>query len=138
MEKNILKFGSNSLFSDVVVSEDVIVRICSVPEISKYLFKKNLHPDIVVVPSFIIHNELGDSITGEEFIQWNSIFIQKKPIYYVGEILSLKNLYNKLLLTVPGDFNKDKTKLVWRRWLKKYFKLVPLNNSFAKIGNYKF
>lgn len=133
-----IRFGNKYLFSDVIKYKNKIIRISSIPEISKYLMKSNLIQDIVVTLPYIIHNEFGDSITGEEFIFWNTIFNSKKIIYYLGERKRLENLYNKLNLTVPGDFNKEKTKIIWRRWLEKYFKFIPVNSGKTTVDEFQF
>jgi ribonuclease BN (tRNA processing enzyme) len=86
--------------------------------------------------------QLGDTLTGFEFELWTGRFIDfQRPhkIKFIGQEPFLKSLYQRLEITMNGDFIHDdkgnrQTKLVSRRWVDDVFEWRA-SGSEVQLGN---
>ncbi len=141
-KSKLMRIGDKWLYVDIIKTEKGLIRIGTMPELSKYLKKFNLSVKYVLLPPPVIR-ETGDNYTGEEFIYWNKIYENDySPIYYWGESHNVKYLYKRLKYTINQLFNKEKTKIIKQRRLEKMFKGIKVKPdkyySLDKEGKVKF
>ena len=105
------------------------------PEIAKFLRQAKTPPHyVVVLPS--VATQVGDSITGEEFICWSSLDSGKFSGTYVGTPEALSILRRYLEPTVPYGLNADQTAIERYDWLDTLYCPEPTPvGGVARIGS---
>ncbi len=112
-----LRLGDELAYVDLVRTSRGWVRVGAMPEIAKLLRQARTPAHyVVVLPS--VANQLGDGITGEEFICWSSIDSMKYAGTYVGTEEALGLLRRYLEPAVPYYLNADQTAIERRDWLE--------------------
>ncbi len=123
MKGNFLRLGDRWLYTDVVLADNIKIRIGSMPDVSKILKKKNIKSEYVILPPLNI-TQAGDNYTGEEFVLWNKIYSNDfTPITYIGDKNNIKFLYRILKKNINQTFNKNKTRIIKVNRIKNLIKL---------------
>jgi len=105
---NVIRFGDQLASVDLVRTSRGWVRVGAMPEIAKFLRQAKTPPHyVIVLPS--VATQVGDSITGEEFICWSSLDSGKFAGTYVGTPEALDILRRYLEPAVPYTLNADQT-----------------------------
>ena len=113
---NVIRFGDQLASVDLVRTSRGWVRVGAMPEIAKFLRQAKTPPHyVIVLPS--VATQVGDSITGEEFICWSSLDSGKFAGTYVGTPEALDILRRYLEPAVPYTLNADQTAIERRDWL---------------------
>ncbi len=119
--KRIEHFG---LHVDLVKTSKGVVRIGSMPDISKLLNFHGFRDEIVIVPPWK-GSMAGDNHTGEEFVLWNAQVKDSIKKAYVGAPEDLNLIYRHLDGTFSFFFDENRINIVKKRWLKKWFDRQP-------------
>ena len=123
------RIGNTSIFVDFVYTSIGIVRIGSMPDISKFTNKYKIEEDIVVVPDWFV-TQGGDNRTGEEFFFWRAITTSPiKPKIFVGKKSNLDTLYRNIDMIFSYYFSYSMTRIIKNNWLQKYFVRAELENN---------
>ncbi len=132
---NVIKIGDNWFSTDIIQTSYGIIRIGTMPKISKILNQQGIKCNIVILPPPVV-TVAGDNYTGEEFVLWNKIHKDDfTPILYIGEKKYINYLYKKLKENINSTFNDEKTKIIKKNRLKKLFKKRPVRlKDRIKIG----
>jgi ribonuclease BN (tRNA processing enzyme) len=109
---------------DLVKTSKGVVRIGSMPDISKLLNFHGFREEIVVVPPWK-GSMAGDNHTGEEFVLWNAQVKGSIKRSYVGAPEDLNLIYQHLDETFSFFFDENRINIVKKRWLKKWFGRQP-------------
>jgi len=137
INENCFRIGNTSIFVDIVYTSIGIVRIGSMPDISKFMRKYKIEENIIVVPDWYV-SQGGDNRTGEGFCFWSSILFHNYPKLFIGKENNVDKLYRNLDMIVSYYFNPSMTKIVKKRWLNKLFTGSELKNDiFYKKDNVK-
>lgn len=129
-----IRLGDELAYVDLVRTSRGWVRVGAMPEIAKFLRQARTPPHyVVVLPS--VANEVGDGITGEEFICWSSIDGTKYAGTYVGTEEALATLQRYLEPAVPYYLNADQTAIERQDWLEMLYCPDPVAHGGATYGS---
>lgn len=131
-----------ALCAYLVETSEGLVQVHTVPELFKTYFPHLKKLPVAAVVGAPLVNQLGDSHTGYEFELWTARFLDfAKPhrLKFIGEEAHLKTLYQRLEITMNGDFVHDEfgnkqAKFVPRRWVDEVFDWQPTLNGYS-FGN---
>ena len=113
-----LQYFTDSI--DIIKSSEGVIRIGSIPEISKLKARYEIVDNIVVVPEYHVSQE-GDNRTGEEFCFWRSVYFKEPLGLYVGKRNNIEEVYDSLSLTFPYYFDRSMERIIKKRWLNNLF-----------------
>jgi len=105
---------------DLVKTSKGVVRIGSMPDISKLLNFHGFREEIVVI-SHWKGSMAGDNYTGEEFVLWHAQVRGSLKRTYVGAKEDLNLIYDHLDETFSFFFDEARINIVKKRWLQKWF-----------------
>ncbi|ACF13501.1 hypothetical protein Ctha_1037 [Chloroherpeton thalassium ATCC 35110] len=119
-----------------------LIQINTVPELLKTFFPHLQKLPVAICVTAPAVNQIGDTQTGFEFELWVSRFIDYQSphrIKFIGHEAFLKTLYERLKITMNGDFVADEqgvkqAKFIQRRWVDDVFEWKP-TDSTTQIGN---
>jgi ribonuclease BN (tRNA processing enzyme) len=125
LNDHVIRLGDELAYVDMVRTSRGWVRVGSMPEIAKLLRQARTPPHyVVVLPT--PGTQIGDGISGEEFICWSSIDSTKFAGTYVGTEAALDILRRYLEPVVPYYLNDDQTAIERRDWLETLYCPSPL------------
>ncbi len=124
----LFRIGNKSIFVDFVHTSIGIVRIGSMPDISKLTRKYKIEEDVVVVPDWSV-SQNGDNRTGEEFYFWRNALLPIKPRIFVGKNSNLDTLYRNIDMVFSYYFDSSMTIIIKKKWLYKLFIKTELENE---------
>ncbi len=118
-----------SLCAYLVETSAGLIQVNTVPELFKTYFPQLRKLPIATCVTAPVVTQLGDTQTGYEFELWTSRFIdyaRPHKIKFIGQEPFLRSLYQRLELTMNGDFVHDElgnrqAKFVSRRWVDDVF-----------------
>jgi ribonuclease BN (tRNA processing enzyme) len=117
LSNDVIRLGDDLGYVDMVRTSRGWVRVGAMPEIAKLLRQARTPPHyVVVLPAPA--TQVGDGITGEEFICWTSLDGMKFAGTYVGTETSLDILRRYLEFSVPFYLNEDQSAIERRDWLE--------------------
>ena len=120
-----IRLGDDLASVDLVRTRRGWVRVGALPEIAKLLRQARTPPHyVVVLPTRA--TQMGDGITGEEFIFWSSIDSTKYAGTYVGTEAALGLLRRYLEPAVPYYLNDEQTGIERRDWLETLYWPTPV------------
>lgn len=110
------------MYVDLITTSEGIVRIGSMPDITKFLSEHGVREKFVVVPEWEV-SMAGDNRTGEEFVLWqaqirNDNFLKD----YVGLSKNVNQLHNNLESIFPYFFDDKRLSIVKKDWLSNWFR----------------
>ncbi len=114
---------------DMVKTSKGIVRIGSMPDISKLLNFYGFREEIVLIPSWA-GSMAGDNYTGEEFVLWQAQVKGSIKRAYVGFPENVDLLYRHLDETFSYFFDDARIHIIKKRWLKKWFGRHPVSSAY--------
>jgi len=117
------------MYVDLVRTSKGVVRMGSMPDISKLLNFYGFREEIVMVPPWK-GSMAGDNHTGEEFVLWNAQVKGSIKKTYVGAPEDLTLFYRHLDETFSFFFDPDRIKIVKKRWLKNWFHRQPASPDY--------
>lgn len=116
LNEHVIRLGDELAYVDMVRSSRGWVRVGAMPEVAKLVRLARTPPHYVVaLPGQA--TEVGDGITGEEFICWSSIDAAKFAGTCVGTEADLAMLWRYLEPSVPYDLDDELTDIIQRDWL---------------------
>jgi ribonuclease BN (tRNA processing enzyme) len=123
-----MRLGDELASVDMVRTSRGWVRIGAMPEIAKLLRQARIPPHYVVVlpPNA---TQVGDAITGEEFICWSSINSAMFAGTYIGSQAALETLRRYLEPSLPYFFDDEHMAIVRRDWLETLYCPQPVDAS---------
>jgi ribonuclease BN (tRNA processing enzyme) len=125
-----LQYFTDSI--DIIKTSEGVIRIGSIPEISKLKARYAILDNIVVVPEWSVSQE-GDNRTGEEFCFWRSVYFNEPLGLYVGKRNNVEEVYDSLSLTFPYYFDRSMTRILKKGWLNKLFqKAIVEGDGYIK------
>jgi len=135
LNDQVIRLGDELAHVDMVRSSRGWVRVGAMPEIAKFLRLATTPPHyVIVLPGGI--NEVGDAITGEEFICWSSIDGAKFAGTYIGAEAALEALRRYLEPSVPYYLDAELTAITRRDWLDTLYWPHPLGTGGgARFGS---
>jgi ribonuclease BN (tRNA processing enzyme) len=122
------RIGNVSIFVDIVSTSIGIIRIGSMPDISKLLRKYRIKENMVIVPDWYV-SQGGDNRTGEEFCFWSSSSFHNYSRIFVGKKSNIDKLYRNLDMVFSYYFDSSMTRVIKKRWLNKLFIRAELKNE---------
>jgi len=119
-----------------------LIQINTVPELHKTFFPYLQKLPVAVCVTAPVVNQIGDTLTGFEFELWVSRFIDYNSphrIKFIGQEPFLRMLYDRLAITMKGDFATDENgveqaKFIERCWVDDVFEWTPTKKT-TQIGN---
>lgn len=132
---NWFRIGNQSIYVDFIYTSSGIIRIGSMPDISKYTRKHKINENFVILTDWNCSLG-GDNRTGEEFNFWCYASSLKRPPLYVGKKNNITELYKNLDMIFSYYFDDSRTKIVRTEWLNKLFNqwVVEEKNIF-RVGD---
>jgi ribonuclease BN (tRNA processing enzyme) len=125
LDERVIRLGDDLAYVDMVRTGRGWVRVGAMPEIAKLLRQARTPPHyVVVLPTPA--TQIGDGITGEEFICWSSIDSTKYAGTYVGTEAALRLLRRYLEPAVPYYLNEEQTEIEQRDWLETLYYPDPI------------
>jgi ribonuclease BN (tRNA processing enzyme) len=125
LNEHTIRLGDDLAYVDLVRTSRGWVRVGAMPEIAKLLRQARTPPHyVVVLPTPA--TQVGDGITGEEFICWSSIDSTKYAGTYVGTEAALGLLRRYLEPAVPYYLNEKLTGIERRDWLETLYYPDPV------------
>ena len=125
LNEHVVRLGDDLAYVDLVRTRRGWVRVGAMPEIAKLLRQARTPPHyVVVLPTPA--TQVGDGITGEEFICWSSIDSTKYAGTYVGTEAALGLLRRYLEPAVPYYLNAEQTAIERRDWLETLYCPEPV------------
>lgn len=129
LDQRVLRLEDGALYVDLVETSHGLVRVGSMPDVSKLTARFGLQERAVVVPDWEV-SCAGDNRTGEEFVQWRALLYGSHRRNYVGKKETLQTLYQNLTATFTYYFDREMTGIVQRRWLHRWFRRRPVEVSY--------
>ncbi len=116
LNEHVIRLGDDLAHVDMVRTSRGWLRVGSMPEIAKLLRLARTPPHyVVVLPGDV--TEVGDGMTGEEFICWSSIDAAKFAGTYIGTEAALEAHRRYLEPSVPYYLDEEQTGIARRDWL---------------------
>ncbi len=128
------RIGNRSIYTDFIESSAGIIRIGSMPDISKLTRKYKIEESIVILPDWYC-SQGGDNWTGEEFNFWCYAYNLKKPPIYIGKEKNINLLYHNLDMIYSYNFDDLRLKVIKTDWLNRYFHSKIAKNNKVKIDS---
>jgi ribonuclease BN (tRNA processing enzyme) len=128
LSSDVIRLGDDLAYVDMVRTSQGWVRVGAMPEVAKLLRQARTPPHYVVVQPTLA-TQVGDGITGEEFICWTSLDGMKFAGTYVGTETSLQILRRYLDLAVPFYLTEDQTAIERRDWLETLYCPHPVDSE---------
>ena len=130
----VVRLGDELASVDMVRTSRGWVRIGAMPEIAKLLRQARIPPHyVVLLPPNV--TQVGDTITGEEFICWSSIDSAKFAGTYIGPPAALAALRRYLDPAIPYFFDEEHIEIVRRDWLETLYCPQPVDpGAIARVG----
>jgi len=132
--ERVVRLGDELAHVDMVRTSRGWLRVGAMPEIAKLLVLAKTPPHyVVVLPGEV--TEVGDGITGEEFIFWSSINAAKFAGTYIGTEAALRTLHAYLEPAVSYYLNEELTSITRRDWLDTLYCPHPIGvDNVARFG----
>ena len=132
---HVVRLGDELAHVDMVRSSRGWVRVGAMPEIAKLLRLAKTPPHyVIVLPGDM--TEVGDGITGEEFICWSSLDAAKFAGTYVGTEAALRALHTYLDPVVSYYLDEELTSITRRDWLETLYWPHPIGaDDAARFGS---
>jgi ribonuclease BN (tRNA processing enzyme) len=112
------------MYVDLIKTSMGIIRVGSLPDISKFLIQHGFREEIVVVPEWE-GSMAGDNHTGEEFVLWQAQVKGGIQKHYVGLPANITRMYNHLDDIFSFFFDPQRLFIIKKRWLKNWFARKP-------------
>ena len=110
------------IYVDIVTTSKGIVRIGSMPDITKFLTEHGIQDKFVVVPEWQV-SMAGDNRTGEEFVLWQAQIENSDLLKdYVGLGKNIHQIQQNLERIFPYFFDKERLSIVRKEWLSNWFR----------------
>ncbi len=135
-QKSFIRIGDKFQYADIIKIKNILIRVGSFAGLSKFLKVLKINAEyVILLPP--VTTQAGDNYTGEEFLLWNKIYKKNfSQNIYIGHKNHVKYLYNRLKYTLNQTFNKNKTKIIKRNYIKKLFRPIYVKpESSYKINN---
>ncbi|MCP4023580.1 MAG: ribonuclease Z [Desulfobacteraceae bacterium] len=127
----VMRITRNGLYVDLIKTSQGLIRIGSMPDISKIMKQYGLCDEIVVVPPWR-SSMAGDNHTGEEFVLWDAQVKNSLGKTYVGLAQNVNLMHGNLNKTFSFFFDSSQTRVIKKHWLKKWFKKEIAAPDFQK------
>jgi ribonuclease BN (tRNA processing enzyme) len=124
----VVRLGDELASVDMVRTSRGWVRVGAMPEIAKLARATRIASHYVVVRPGRL-TEVGDGVTGEEFICWSSINAAMFAGEYLGSPADLQILRQYLEPAVPYFFDEEQLHIVRRDWLETLYYPQPLDEG---------
>ncbi|RJR40873.1 MAG: MBL fold metallo-hydrolase [Desulfobacteraceae bacterium] len=131
LDSHVLRLVNGAMYVDFVKTTQGVLRMGSMPDISKKMAQYGLSEDAVIVPKREVCQG-GDNHTGEEFVQWHAQVFGGPLKPYIGTPESLRSIYENLAAVFPYYFDKKMLSVVRKRWLKKWVMPVPVESVYEQ------
>jgi L-ascorbate metabolism protein UlaG (beta-lactamase superfamily) len=135
LSQEILRVENGAMHVDLVRTSQGLLRIGSMPDISKLMARFDLREQVVIVPDWAV-SQAGDNHTGEEFVQWRAKVYGSSRRDYIGPAESIQILYHNLDAIFSYYFDKKRIAIVQKDWLDRWLVKKPVGTSY-KVGAIK-
>ncbi|HCY83935.1 MAG TPA: hypothetical protein DHV36_02240 [Desulfobacteraceae bacterium] len=115
---------------DFISTSEGLLRIGSMPDISKLTAHHGLDDALVAVPPWEV-TQAGDNYTGEEFVFWRAQTFGHPGRRYIGRHSHVDCLRRKLDAVFPYFFDDHRLRIVRKDWLDKWFLPEPVEETYA-------
>lgn len=119
--RDVKRIENCGMYVDLIKTSRGVVRMGSMPDISKFLTLHGFREEIVVVPDWE-GSMAGDNHTGEEFVLWQAQVKGGIRKHYVGKSVNLSQMYYNLNDTFSYFFDPKRISIMKKRWLDNWFK----------------
>ncbi len=110
------------MYVDLITTSEGVVRIGSMPDITKFLSEHGVQEKFVVVPEWQV-SMAGDNRTGEEFVLWQAQIRNDDLLKdYVGLSKNINQLHNNLESIFPYFFDDTRLFIEKKNWLSRWFR----------------
>ena len=124
-----LRVEKGAMHVDLVRTSQGLLRIGSMPDISKMMARFKLQEQAVIVPDWTL-SQAGDNRTGEEFVQWRAKVYGGSRKNYIGNAENLRILYQNLKRIFSYYFDKKRLTIVQKEWLDRWLVKKPIDVSY--------
>ncbi len=119
LDANVTRLEYGALYTDFVKTSRGLLRVGSMPDISKLTYRLNLLEDAVVLPEWSV-NQAGDNYTGEEFVLWRAQVYGSRPKKYIGSFQNVEIMHHNLDAIFSYYFDEKRIRIVRKPWLKQW------------------
>lgn len=131
LTENVKRIENCGMYVDLIKTSRGIVRVGSMPDISKFLTFHGFREEIVVVPDWEA-SMAGDNHTGEEFVLWQAQVKGGIRKHYVGLPGNIGQMHHNLDETFSFFFDPKRIFIVKKRWLNNWFSSQPAAPIYEK------
>lgn len=128
-DDRVSRLWNGSMYVDLVHTKIGILRVGSMPDVSKVEGALGIHEDAVLIPE-LEASQGGDNHTGEEFVLWRAQVFGSPVRRYIGTAPPLNRVYRNLKAVFPYYFDQRRISIVKKRWLKKWVAPVPVESEY--------
>ncbi|HDR14474.1 MAG TPA: MBL fold metallo-hydrolase [Desulfobacteraceae bacterium] len=129
LDDRVSRLWNGSMYVDLVHTENGILRVGSMPDVSKAEAALGIHEEAVLIPE-LEASQGGDNHTGEEFVQWCAQVFGGPARRYIGTAPPLNRVYRNLDEVFSYYFDRRRLSIVKKRWLKKWVVPVPVESVY--------
>ncbi len=129
LDPTLSRMSWNGMAVDFIHTSAGLMRVGSMPDISKFCRRYGITADWVLVPPWQ-GSMAGDNYTGEEFILWDAQVSQGPGKTYVGPSTDMAVMYGNLDHTFSWFFDDDCLKVVSKPWLDRWFLRQVADSDF--------
>jgi len=129
LSQEILRVENGAMHVDLVRTSQGLLRIGSMPDISKLMALFGLREQAVIVPDWTV-SQAGDNHTGEEFVQWRAKVYGSSRRDYIGTAESIQILYRNLNAIFSYYFDRKRIAVVQKDWLDRWLVKKPVDTSY--------
>lgn len=130
LSDRICRIEYGGLYVDIIATSNGLIRVGSMPDITKFLKEHGIREESVVLPEWSV-SMAGDNRTGEEFVLWRSQLQSGIPRQYIGLHHNINRAQYNLDCIFPYYFDSDNLSIVKMNWLDTWFRPHPADPNFC-------
>ncbi len=131
LSENVFRLENGAMHVDLVQTSQGLIRVGSMPDVSKCLARFELQEATVIVQDWGV-SQAGDNHTGEEFVQWYAQIHGSPPKMYIGTDKNIKVLHKNLDAIFSYYFDQKRIAIIRKNWLNRWFKKKPVGACYEK------
>jgi hypothetical protein len=129
LDERVSRLQYGAIGVDFVRTSAGLLRLGSMPDVSKLAARLGVRDDAVVLPDWEVC-QAGDNYTGEEFVQWRAQVYGSPRKDYIGKAENVQTVYENLDRTFSYFFDRKLISIVKKRWLSKLVNPRPVDVLF--------
>ncbi|MBC8462327.1 MAG: ribonuclease Z [Deltaproteobacteria bacterium] len=124
-----LRIEKGAMHVDLIRTSMGLLRVGSMPDISKSMTRFGLREVAVIVPEWTV-SQAGDNYTGEEFVLWHAQVYGSPKRNYIGNPENIGIVYRNLDAIFSYYFDKKRIKIIRKDWLNQWIEKIPVEASY--------